>query len=120
MESKKGVYVNKRQIGAQKESMAADFLRKQGYEILEMNYRCRVGEIDIIAKHHETYVFVEVKYRSTNRLGMPVEAVDAHKQNTIRKVCGWYLAKKGLNDVPIRFDIVGILGEEILLYVNAF
>jgi putative endonuclease len=97
------------------------YLKEQGYVILEKNFRCRMGEIDLIAREGSYLVFVEVKYRSNASLGDPLEAVDRRKQATIRKVASWYLMKKGLSDrVPCRFDVVGILGKEITLIRNAF
>ena len=68
---------NKRQTGAKYEQAAGFYLEQQGYEIIEYNYRCRFGEIDIIAKDGSYLVFCEVKYRSCKGKGSPLEAVDA-------------------------------------------
>lgn len=82
---------NNRSIGAQKEQLAADFLRRHGYVILDANYRCRQGEIDLIARESGYLVFVEVKYRSGHTFGSPEEAVDQRKQ---KRIC--YAARKYL------------------------
>lgn len=74
--------MNKRQIGTLYEEKAARCLQAAGYEILERNYRCRAGEIDLIAKDHDFLVFVEVKYRENASMGTPLEAVG--KQNSRR------------------------------------
>lgn len=113
--------MNKRSLGSEKENMAAEFLEKQGYRILEKNFRCRQGEIDIIANEGRYLVFVEVKYRADSRSGEPEEAVDAGKQYTIRRVALYYLYRNQLSETtPCRFDVVGIKGEKIRVTRNAF
>ena len=103
---------NKRQTGAYYEQAAGRYLEQLGYEILEYNYRCRSGEIDIIAKDGAYVVFCEVKYRADSRKGDPLEAVDASKQNVIFRCAMYYLAEHHLNDVPCRFDVIGIQGQD--------
>ena len=117
--------MNKRQIGAGKELLVCEYLKKQGYEILEQNYRNRSGEIDIIARDKEYLVFIEVKYRSRGKCGNPAEAVDMRKQRVISKVALYYCMSKGLGlDIPMRFDVVAVkeegTAEEIELLKNAF
>ena len=75
--------MNRRKEGAYYENLVAEYLKTQGYEILEKNYRCRIGEIDLIAKEGETLVFVEVKYRRNDKMGDPKEAVNRKKQKKI-------------------------------------
>lgn len=112
---------NNRSVGAQKEHLAAEFLRRHGYVILEANYRCRQGEIDLIAEKDAYLVFVEVKYRSGNRFGSPIEAVDRQKQRKICYTAEHYLMKRGLSsDTPVRFDVVAITGNRIRLIPAAF
>ena len=111
---------NRRETGTQYEKMAAAYLQKQGYEIIEQNFRCRQGEIDIIAQDGEYLVFCEVKYRSTEQKGHPLEAVTVQKQHRLSRAALYYVAKRGLFDVPCRFDVIGILDKEIVLYKNAF
>ena len=110
-----------RGVGQEKEELAAEFLKRHGYEILEMNYRCRRGEIDIVARSGGYLVFVEVKYRGSGAAGLPVEAVDRRKQQRISYTARHYLMTHGLGwDMPVRFDVVAILGNRIRLYPNAF
>lgn len=100
---------------------AACFLKTQGYQILEQNYRCKKGEIDLIARDGQYLAFVEVKYRSTKEIGLPEEAVDRRKQRQISRVAAWYLTEKELDIyTPCRFDVVAIEGEEMRLYRDAF
>ncbi len=113
--------MNKRRLGEDKEQIAAGFLEAAGYEILERNFRCRMGEIDLIAKENGTLIFTEVKYRANHKAGLPEEAVGLRKQKTIGKVALYYLTTRvRRTDVPCRFDVVAIDGDEIRHYQNAF
>ena len=113
--------MNNRQLGADYEKLAAEYLQSQGYEILEHNFRCRSGEIDLIAREDEYLCFVEVKYRAGSSCGSPLDAVNSHKQRQILKVAKYYLMRKGMTmDTPCRFDVVAIEGKEITLLCNAF
>ena len=111
---------NKRNIGNEYERIAGKYLEKHGYQIIEYNFYSRHGEIDIIAKHEEYLVFVEVKYREDNKSGHPLEAVSLAKQKTICKCALYYMKKNGIQDVSVRFDVVGILGDKIQVLQNAF
>ena len=112
--------VNKRKLGNNYEQLAGKYLESQGYQILEYNFYSRTGEIDIVALQDGYLVFVEVKYRKDNRKGYPLEAISLQKQRTISRCALYYMKKKGLSEMPIRFDVVGILGEQIQLVQNAF
>lgn len=113
--------MNKRAVGTACEQQVAEYLKQQGYEVLECNFRCRQGEIDIIARDGKYLVFVEVKYRSSNGMGRPVEAVDRRKQHTISKVAMYYCLTHGHNEMtPCRFDVAAVQGSEIELIKNAF
>ena len=111
---------NKRQIGAGREKMAGQYLVSQGYDILEYNFYSRYGEVDIVARHGEYLVFVEVKYRKSLTAGHPFEAVTMQKQRAICKVATYYMKKHGLEYMPVRFDVVGIIGEDVQVLQNAF
>ena len=99
---------------------AACFLKTQGYQILERNYRCKKGEIDLIAREGQYLVFVEVKYRRTGQKGDPAEAVDYRKQKKISKVAEYYCWKKRKLNQPCRFDVICVLGQEIRHIEQAF
>lgn len=110
--------MNKRKIGSTYEDQAADYLTASGYEILERNFRCKIGEIDLIAAVRtgsvRWIVFTEVKYRTTDMYGRPEEAVTAAKQKTIRRAAQFYLQKNHLPaDTPCRFDVIAIMAGEI-------
>lgn len=111
-------------VGKQGESLAAEFLRKNGYRIVKNNFRNRYGEIDIIAIEGKTLVFIEVKTKTNSKFGNPVMAVDLRKQRQLSKTAIMYLTQKRLNDCPARFDVVGISmienKTEIELIRNAF
>lgn len=112
---------NKRSEGMRYEEYAAACLEQQGYQILDRNYSCKLGEIDIVAKDGGYLVFVEVKYRSGLQGGMPEEAVDYRKQKKISQVALYYCMKHGYaEDTPCRFDVVAVLRKEVHLIKNAF
>lgn len=102
------------------ESQAEAYLLEQGYEIIETNYKNKIGEIDIIAKLDNRIVFVEVKSRATARFGYPREAVDYKKQQKIRMVADIYLKSRGIYEAYIRFDVIEILAGELTHLIAAF
>ena len=113
--------MNKRQIGTVYEKKAVHLLLEKGYTILEINYRIRIGEIDIIAKDGAYICFIEVKFRTNRDFGSPLEAVDGKKQKQIRKVAMYYLMNHGYNEwAPCRFDVIAYQGEEVMHLENAF
>lgn len=113
--------VNKRRVGTAYEKRAADYLQERGYEILEANYKCRQGELDLIARQGRYLVFIEVKYRRDERNGWPEEAVGFRKQQRIFAAARYYLYQKQIPETtPCRFDVVGICGNKIYIIKNAF
>lgn len=96
-------------LGAYGEDVAAVYLREQGYALLERNFRCPLGEIDIIAKKHHDLIFVEVKTRRSTLFGLPQDAVGAHKQRQLLRSAQWYLKKPGVSRYHPRFDVIAIL-----------
>lgn len=111
---------NNRRTGTEYERKAGAYLTECGYEILKYNFRCRMGEIDIIARDGEYLVFCEVKYRKRLEKGHPSEAVDCRKRQVISKCAAYYLMSERRMDIPCRFDVVSIEGEKIVLIKNAF
>lgn len=97
------------------------YLMRSGVNILERNYRCSRGEIDIIGFHRGCLVFYEVKYRNDDRFGTALEGVGSAKQEKICRCADWYLWKHPAEgDVQIRFDVVAVCGKEIQWIQNAF
>lgn len=109
--------------GKRSEIIAADYLKEKGYKILEVNYKNKVGEIDVIALDKDYIVFVEVKARLSQKFGHPFEAIDERKQQKIHAVASIYLMKNKKYGKKCRFDAISILGlenPEITHIVDAF
>lgn len=90
------------------EKIAKDFLINENYKIVELNYKNKIGEIDIIALDGNVLVFIEVKTRTNNAYGYPYEAVNYKKQNKIKNTSLMYLKYKKLNDIQLRYDIIEV------------
>lgn len=112
-----------RTIGQRGEDIATKALKKQKYKILERNFRCRQGEIDIIAEDPEGVLcFVEVKARSSQDYGRPEEVVNSHKQRRLTAAAYIYLEKNRLELTAMRFDIISVNlnSKEATILRNAF
>ncbi|HTN70823.1 MAG TPA: YraN family protein [Methylomirabilota bacterium] len=100
---------NVRQLfGKEGERLAERYLQQKGYKIVERNYRCRGGEVDLIVLDRKIIVFVEVKTRSDHRFGSPLEAVETRKQQKMIRAAQFFLHEKKLHSRDARFDVVGI------------
>ena len=95
-------------LGAEGEQAAEKFLKRQRYTIIERNYRCPVGEVDLVALEGRTVVFIEVKTRKGEGWGTPMEAVDRRKQRQVSRAAQYFLAQHRLQDREARFDVVGV------------
>ena len=95
-------------LGREGERVAEQFLKRKGYKLVERNYRCPVGEIDLIALDRRVIVFVEVKTRSGHGFGTPSEAVARWKQKKMIQTAMFFLNQKRLHNRDARFDVVGI------------
>ena len=116
---------NKRQKGGFGEELALEMLLNTGMRLLEKNFRCRFGEVDLIMRDKETLVFVEVKLRKETSHGLAAEAVNFAKQKKIIRVTQYYLQLHKLKNPFVRFDVVGVektpAGEwECIHYRHAF
>jgi putative endonuclease len=99
-------------LGQLGETLACDELRRRGYAILERRYRTRYGEIDIVARHGDVLVFVEVKARAGDAFGTGAEAVTRWKQRRVAQMAADFLVRRRLQDRPCRFDVVSVaMGE---------
>ncbi len=116
----------KRRLGFKGEKLAVKHLKKSGYKILERNFRCKSGEVDIIAQLGEVIAFVEVKTRTGDRFGTPAEAVDERRRQRYRNTANFfmYLTGRDINDFIVRFDIIEVIvapgGETLNHWENAF
>jgi len=109
--------------GQQAESQACDYLRERGLNLVERNFRCKLGELDLIMQDGETLVFVEVKYRGRTDYGHGSEAVDRGKQLKLIRAAQVYLQQHPeLMNTPMRFDVVSIDGprSRVQWLANAF
>ncbi len=107
-----------RSVGSEYEKVAVEFLKGLGYDILEINYRTRFSEVDIIAEIDEYIVFVEVKYRACTKYGYPCESVNLTKRRKIMRTAQLYMSNVG--EKQCRFDVVGISDGTIRHWINAF
>jgi putative endonuclease len=114
----------KLRLGKEGERIAEGYLRKKGYTLVERNYRCKGGELDLIVLDHRVVVFVEVKTRTGHGYGSPFEAVEYHKQKRMIRAAQVFLSEKNLHQRDARFDVVGIswpAGEPVVEHIeNAF
>lgn len=107
---------DKQKLGKQGERAAAEYLIRKGYRIIKFNYRCRVGEIDIVAVKDEILVFCEVKTRTGNSFGSPAEAVTREKLIHIKKAAEWFLASGNWYRYQPRVDVIEItIGTETII-----
>ena len=112
-------------LGERGEMIAWGYLVKQGYKILEKNYRCKIGEIDVIAERERRITFIEIKTRRHHGFGRPEESVHAFKQRKLIQLAQWYLKEKRKTEAAISFDVLAITFPEegvpeIRLIPNAF
>lgn len=115
---------SRRDTGSQGEELAARWYLDHGYRVLDRNWRCREGEIDLVVCRNHTVVFSEVKTRTTDRFGTGAESVSAVKQRRIRRLAGRWLAEHASSSVgrnaEIRFDVVSITAGLLEVTVSAF
>jgi putative endonuclease len=99
-------------FGKSGEKIAVNFLKENGYKILSQNYKTKLGEVDIVAKDKDTFCFVEVKTRRSDKFGMPQEAVNFAKKRQISKAALNFLKTNSLLDKKARFDVVSVIYSE--------
>ena len=98
-------------LGQSGEQAAAEYLETEGFRILARNWRCSDGEIDIVAVDRRTFVVCEVKTRSGNRYGTPLESVSRLKRNRLRRLAVRWLAAHGVRFEQVRIDVLGVARE---------
>jgi putative endonuclease len=101
--------VNK--LGLLYEQLALAYLQRQGLQLVQQNYHCKAGEIDLVMRDGESLVFVEVKYRVSNAFGGAAAAVTVSKQQKLLRACRWYLQQYQLTEQPCRLDVMAIEGQ---------
>lgn len=111
----------RRHLGSRGEDLAVEVLLTRGWRLLDRNYRCRLGEIDLVAADGSVIVFIEVKTRHSTAFGTPAEAVGSIKQRRLLLLAQQYLQSRGLVESPSRFDVVAIrfeAGEPIVDWIE--
>jgi putative endonuclease len=116
-----GIAERRQALGRRGEDLAAEWYRDRGYDVVDRNWRCREGEIDLVVRKARLFVFCEVKARTTDLFGMPVEAVTRTKQARIRRLAArWLQEAAPVRAREIRFDVAAILGGRVDVIEGAF
>lgn len=110
----------RRQLGARGEQLAARWYTARGFEVLDRNWRCAGGEIDLVLRRGSTLVVCEVKARSDLEYGSPAEAVTARKRARLRRLAARWLAVHDVHPATVRFDVACILGGEVEILAGAW
>lgn len=110
----------RRALGATGEDAVARWYEAHGYEVLARNWRCRAGELDLILRRNRMFVFCEVKTRTTNAFGAPVEAITRDKQTRLRHLAARWLDDAPLRPTEIRFDVASVLAGQVEVIEGAF
>ena len=110
----------RRTLGASGEEAVASWYQARGYEVVVRNWRCREGELDLIVRDGRAFVFCEVKTRTTDAFGAPVEAVNRAKQERLRRLAARWLTEAPLRPREIRFDVASVMGDRIEVLEGAF
>jgi len=110
----------RRALGASGEQAAADWYQRNGYEVVARNWRCRDGELDLVLRRGRTFVFCEVKARTTTAFGAPVEAITRDKQARLRRLAARWLDESPVHAGEIRFDVASVLGGALEVLQGAF
>ncbi|MCV6628009.1 MAG: YraN family protein [Cellvibrionaceae bacterium] len=98
-----------RSTGAGAEALAADYLRQRGLKLIQRNYHCRHGELDLIMRAQREWVFVEVRARSPSHYSSAIESIGPHKRRKLIASAEYFLQQRGQSEAPCRFDVVAVL-----------
>ncbi len=106
--------IERKEIGAKGESIAISFLKQKGFEILERNFRCKAGEIDIVARKNDTICLIEVRSLKNPKGSIkdPLLSIDRRKQERLRRLALYYIHHRKIFDSPVRIDCIGIVMDE--------
>jgi putative endonuclease len=99
----------RRRLGIAGEDAVAAWYETAGYRVIDRNWRCRDGELDVVVTRGDTLVFCEVKTRASTRFGVPVEAVTATKQRRLRMLAARWLAEHNVRRRTLRFDVASVM-----------
>jgi putative endonuclease len=107
-------------MGASGEDLAAEWYEARGYQVVDRNWRCRTGELDLVVRHGRTVVFCEVKHRRSTAFGTPAEAITREKKQRIRHLAARWLEDATPRPGEIRFDVAAVLDGEVEVLEGAF
>lgn len=110
----------RRLLGACGEALAAAWYEEEGYEVLQRNWRCELGEIDLVLRKGRTLVVCEVKTRTSLAYGTPAEAVTAAKRARLRRLAARWLASHDVRAVTVRFDVAAVVGDAVEIVPGAW
>src|SRR5262245_15352113 len=110
----------RRSLGASGEEAVAEWYVARGYEVVARNWRCKDGELDLIVRQGRTFVFCEVKTRTSDLFGVPAESVNRQKQVRVRHLAARWLEDAPMRPIGIRFDVASVLAGEIEVLEGAF
>lgn len=110
----------RKDFGKHGEDQAVKYLKKNGYQIIERNFRNKLGEIDIIAREGDVVSFIEVKSRNSEQFGSALEAINKRKMRKLSQVALTYIKLHSLEDAMCRFDVLALSDSKIDLIKNAF
>lgn len=110
----------RRVLGVSGEDAAAAWYRANGYDILARNWRCREGELDLVVALGGHLVFCEVKARTSDAFGAPVEAVTRVKQERLRRLAARWISESAFRAMDIRFDVASVMGDSVEVLEGAF
>jgi putative endonuclease len=111
---------SRRDVWANGEALAARWYESNGYEVVARNWRCRDGELDLVVRNGRVFVFCEVKARSSDAFGAPVEAITHEKRRRIRHLAARWIEESPIRPAEIRFDVVAVLGDQVEVIPGAF
>jgi putative endonuclease len=114
------VSIARRRLGARGEQLAACWYAARGFEVLDRNWRCAGGEIDLVLRKGSTLVVCEVKTRSSLAYGSPAEAVTSPKRARLRRLAARWLAEHDVRPAKVRFDVACVLGEQVEIVAHAW
>jgi putative endonuclease len=119
--ARSGIGAHNRSLGQRGEQLAADWYTSHGYEVVARNWRCREGELDLVARHGRTVVVCEVKTRGSDAFGSPLEAVTPAKQARLRRLAARWLREEASGPAGVvRFDVVSVLRGTLEVIEGAF
>jgi len=112
--------IERHRLGVRGEDLAAAWYEARGYEVVSRNWRCRLGELDLVLRDGRIFIFCEVKTRTSNAFGEPIEAVTYDKRRRIRHLAARWIEDSPIRPAEIRFDVASVMGGRVEVVEGAF